>query len=70
MPTGNFDTVKGHNADLIRKVLRMAVYVAPYETTSPITSLVDCTTPLVVPANFESIQKLAAFVNRKRTASA
>lgn len=53
--TGTFDTVKGHNADLIRKVLRMAVFVAPYETGSVITSLVDGTNQLVIPDLYESV---------------
>jgi hypothetical protein len=56
MPTtGSFDTVKDHDASLIRKVLRMAVFVAPYETTTAITSLVDGTNQLVIPDNYESV---------------
>jgi hypothetical protein len=53
--TGNFDTVKDHDNSNIRKKLRMAVFIAPYETAAAITSLVDATNQLVIPDLYRSV---------------
>ena len=39
--TGTFDAVKGHNADLLRKMQEMAIYLAPYPTAPSITTITD-----------------------------
>jgi hypothetical protein len=61
---GTFDEVKGHSDRNIRKLLRMAVFVAPYETASAITTLTDASNELVIPDGYESVgilDKEAAF---------
>lgn len=52
---GTFDEVKDHNGGNIRKVLRMAVFVAPYETGPVIASLVDSSNEVVIPDAYESV---------------
>lgn len=62
--TGNFDAVKDHNGGNIRKVLRMAIFVAPWETATAISSLVDATNQVTIPDQYESVgilDKEAAF---------
>lgn len=62
--TGTFDEVKDHDGGNIRKVLRMAVFVAPWETGSAITSLVDATNEVTIPDLYNSVgvmDKEAAF---------
>jgi hypothetical protein len=54
MATGTFDEVKGHSGGNIRKVLRMAVFIAP-ESADPIASLVDETNEAVIPEDYESV---------------
>jgi hypothetical protein len=56
--TGTFDEVNGHEGGNIRKLLRMAVFIAP-ESAPAITSLVDNTNELVIPDTYESIGVLA-----------
>lgn len=53
--TGTFDEVNGHDSGNLRKVLRMAVFVAPYEDSTAIDTLVDTTNQAVIPAGFESV---------------
>lgn len=63
---GTFDEVKGHNGSNIRKVLRMAVFVAPFETATAITSLTDSSNELVIPDTYQSVgvlDKEAAFTS-------
>src|SRR3954467_4874505 len=56
MPLNNtFDLIKGHNSALVRKMLEMSVYLAPFETTSAISTIVDNTNALFVPDLFESV---------------
>jgi hypothetical protein len=52
---GTFDEVKDHDGGNIRKVLRMAVFVAPWETAPAITSLVNADNELVIPDTYESV---------------
>ena len=52
--TGTFDEVKDHDSSNIRKVLRMAVFVAPV-TAPVIASLVDETNEAVIPEDYESV---------------
>lgn len=53
---GTFDEVKDHNSGNIRKKLRMAVFVAPFEAASTtIASLVDNSNELVIPDAYESV---------------
>jgi hypothetical protein len=65
--TGTFDEVKGHNGGNIRKVLRMAVLLAPWEQAGTnITSLVDTSNEVVVPDGYTSVgilDKEAAFTS-------
>lgn len=53
--TGTFDEVKDHEGGNIRKVLRMAVFVAPWETAAAISSLVNADNELVIPDTYESV---------------
>src|SRR4051812_12993431 len=55
--TGPFDqaNVKGHNSALVRKMLEMSVYLAPWETTSAISTIVNTSNLLVIPDLFESV---------------
>lgn len=52
--TGTFDTVKGHNATLVRKMLEMAVYVAP-QSAADITTISGNTNELVIPTGYISL---------------
>lgn len=52
--TGTFDEVKDHDGSNIRKMLRMAVFIAP-ESADPIETLVDTTNELVIPDGYESV---------------
>ncbi len=52
--TGTFDDVKGHNSRLVRKMLEMAVYVAP-ESGSDLTTLTDATNALTIPVGYTSL---------------
>jgi hypothetical protein len=52
---GTFDEVKDHNGSNIRKVLRMAVFVAPFETAPAVTSLTDNSNELVIPDAYRSV---------------
>ena len=61
---GTFDEVKDHDNSNIRKVLRMAVFVAPFETGPEIVSLVDASNEVIIPDAYESVgimDKEAAF---------
>ena len=54
--TGSFDDVKGHNEQLIRKMLEMAVYLAPWPTAPDILTITDATgTNLVIPDVYKSV---------------
>jgi hypothetical protein len=52
--TGTFDDVKGHNATLVRKMLEMAVFVAP-DTAPDILTISDQTNQLVIPTGYRSL---------------
>lgn len=52
---GTFDEVKDHDASNIHKKLRMAVFVAPWESAPAIASLVDSNNELVIPDAYESV---------------
>jgi hypothetical protein len=52
--TGTFDSVKGHNASLVRKMLEMAVFVAP-ASGPDITTITDETNALTIPAGYVSL---------------
>lgn len=52
---GTFDSIKGHNSALVRKMLEMSVYLAPFETTSAISTIVDNSNALFIPDGFESV---------------
>lgn len=52
--TGSFDDVKGHNSRLVRKMLEMAVYVAP-DSAPDITSLTAADNSLTIPAGYVSL---------------
>jgi hypothetical protein len=52
---GTFDEVKDHDSSNIHKVLRMAVFVAPWETAPVIASLVDSSNEVVIPDAYESV---------------
>jgi hypothetical protein len=54
MPTGTFDEVKDHDGSNIRKVTRMAVFVAP-ASAAVISSLVDTSNEAVIPTGYESV---------------
>ena len=52
---GTFDEVKDHNGGNLRKVLRMAVFIAPWETAPAITTLTDASNEVVIPDAYESV---------------
>jgi len=52
--TGTFDDVKGHNSDLVRKMLEMAVFVAP-DTAPDILTISDASNQLIIPAGYRSL---------------
>jgi hypothetical protein len=52
---GTFDEVKDHDGGNIKKVLRMAVFVAPWETGPAIATLTDNSNELVIPDAYESV---------------
>lgn len=61
---GTFDEVKDHNGGNLRKVLRMAVFVAPWETSPALTTLTNASNEIVIPDSYESVgimDKEAAF---------
>lgn len=53
--TGTFDEVKDHDGSNLRKVLRMAVFIAPADTAPAIVSLVDTANEAVIPDGYESV---------------
>lgn len=53
--TGAFDAVKDHDGSNIRKVLQMAVFLAPWDSTEAISSLVDATNQVVIPPGYLSV---------------
>jgi len=53
--TGTFDEVKGHNGSVLyRKMLEMAVFIGA-ETAPAITTIVNASGQLVIPAGYESL---------------
>lgn len=52
---GAFDAVKDHDGSNIRKVLQMAVYLAPWESTTAIESLVNTTNQVSIPPGYLSV---------------
>lgn len=52
--TGTFDEVKGHNGSLVRKMLEMAVFVAPV-TATDIATISNATNQLVIPTGYTSV---------------
>lgn len=63
--TGTFDEVKGHDSGNIRKILRLAVFLAPWEQAGTvISSLVDTSNEVTIPDGYMSVgilDKEAAF---------
>lgn len=55
MPAVSFETAANRDNGNIRKGLKGLVLVAPYETSSPITTLVGAGGQLTVPTGFESV---------------
>src|SRR4051794_20442925 len=54
--TGTFDTLKGHNDALIRKMLEMAVYIAPWPAAVTLSTISDTAgTQLVFPDTYLSV---------------
>lgn len=54
--TGTFDSMKGHNDALIRKMLEMAVYIAPWPSAATLTTISDTAgTQLVLPDTYKSV---------------
>jgi hypothetical protein len=53
--TGAFDAVKGHDGSNIRKVLQQAVLLAPWETSTAMSTLVNATNDAVIPAGYLSV---------------
>lgn len=56
--TGTFEEVNGHEGGNIRKLLRMAVFIAP-ESAPAITTIVDAQNELIIPDGYESVGVLA-----------
>lgn len=56
--TGTFDEVHGHDGGNIRKLLRMAVFIAPVSA-DPISTIVDAQNELVIPDAYESVGVMA-----------
>lgn len=56
--TGTFDEIHGHDGSNIRKLLRMAVFIAPVSAPA-ISTIVDATNELVIPDAYESVGVLA-----------
>ena len=52
--TGTFEDVAGENRSLARKMQKMAVFLAR-DTVAPISSIVDNSNQLVIPAGYESV---------------
>lgn len=51
--TGTFDALKGHNDQLVRKMLELAIFVAPWPTATEVTTVSDATgANLVVPTEY------------------
>jgi hypothetical protein len=54
--TGSFEDVKDHNEALIRKMLEMSLYLAPWPAGPDITTITDATgTNLVIPDIYKSV---------------
>lgn len=54
--TGSFDALKGHNDALIRKMLEMAVYVAPWPSAATMSTITDATgASLTIPDTYLSV---------------
>lgn len=54
--TGSFDTLKGHNDQLIRKMLEMAIYIAPWPSATALSTITDSAgTQLVFPDTYTSV---------------
>lgn len=54
--TGTFDTLKGHNDALIRKMLEMAIYIAPWPSAAALTTITDTAgSQLVLPDTYKSV---------------
>jgi hypothetical protein len=58
--TGTFDALKGHNDALIRKMLEMAIYAAPWPTAPTMTTITDTAgTNLTLPDVYTSLGMLS-----------
>jgi hypothetical protein len=54
--TGTFDSLKGHNDALIRKMLEMAIFVAPWPSATTLTTISDTAgTQLMLPDTYKSV---------------
>jgi hypothetical protein len=54
--TGTFDSLKGHNDALIRKMLEMAIYVAPWPSAVTLSTITDTAgTQLTLPDTYVSV---------------
>jgi hypothetical protein len=54
--TGTFDALKGHNDALIRKMLEMAIFIAPWPSASTLTTITDTAgTQLMLPDTYKSV---------------
>lgn len=54
--TGTFDTLKGHNDALVRKMLEMAIFVAPWPSAATLATISDTAgTQLVIPDTYISL---------------
>jgi hypothetical protein len=54
--TGSFDTLKGHNDALIRKMLEMAIFIAPWPSAATLSTITDSAgTQLVLPDTYISV---------------
>lgn len=54
--TGTFTALKGHNDALIRKMLEMAIFIAPYPTAPALSTVSDATgAQLTIPDVFKSV---------------
>jgi hypothetical protein len=54
--TGTFDTLKGHNDALIRKMLEMAVFIAPWPAAATLSTISDTAgTQLTIPDTYISV---------------
>ena len=54
--TGTFDTLKGHNDALIRKMLEMAIFIAPYPSAPALATISNAAgNQLVMPDSYRSV---------------